>query len=631
MPDTLPSCYQIRYGGYKGTLALTPDDQMKEKDIIFRESMKKFECSNDVDHRVLEIIDFSKPSNEVTCNSEIINILNGCCTNKPILLDYFHESIDNFLNLHSFLLLNTTKAKEFYKECNDYYSLRALDMGFSLDKAFLIGFYRLKLKKLQINLKDSCRLFGIADFSRTLNEKEIFIKNNGKVITGQVILFREPCYLASDLQIFTAVDVLCLNYLDNVIVFSTNSKKCSDSSLMSGSDLDGDKFVCIWNQTLVENILVNNFEINFEVKPLNFDFNFNESDSVFDKMRKSCFYIANNSLKYCSLKDLLYLRDCYIDKLDNKWASNDDLKKLGKFLTSTVDAPKSCNWVEVNKIEELYNNRPALPKFHKNARLFNSSSSEDSLQFLIFSYIHKWLENKFSNFDFNYNDGLYRDYIDISQIIYIIYLSRDFKKHIEKYKSKSKNLHFDQGFYSTGYWKINDTNIIKHIKKKTFSIKFNTEQFADVEPEGIYDINLLNNLVEKNELSSIFSTSQNIANILWIFRTIHSLNPQYSLNYFVSKEYSRILINILNFRNPLIQLSETQNENFENENRIIKYFYENPPKPEQTTYGLKHIVEKAIGNYVSEEQAKEAIKKIGYGITNKGYVLGYAIFKHYSD
>ena len=42
-------------------------------------------------------------------------------------------------------------------------------------------------------------------------------------------------------------------------------------------------------------------------------------------------------------------------------------------------------------------------------------------------------------------------------------------------------------------------------------------------------------------------------------------------------------MNILNFRNPLIQLSETQNENFENENRIIKYFYENPPKPEQTT------------------------------------------------
>ena len=34
---------------------------------------------------------------------------------------------------------------------------------------------------------------------------------------------------------------------------------------------------------------------------------------------------------------------------------------------------------------------------------------------------------------------------------------------------------------------------------------------------------------------------------------------------------------------------------------------------------------------MSEEQAKEAIKKIGYGITNEGYVLGYAIFKHYSD
>jgi hypothetical protein len=273
--------------------------------------------------------------------------------------------------------------------------------------------------------------------------------------------------------------------------------------------------------------------------------------------------------------------------------------------------------------------------FHKNARLFNSSSSEDSLQFLIFNYIHKWLKNKFSNFDFNFNDGLYRDYIDISQIIYTIYLSKDFKKHIEKYKSKSKNFHFDQAFYSTRYWKIqndtNDTKITKHIKKKTFSIKFNTEQFSDVEPEGIYDINLLNNLAEKNELSSIFSISQNITNILWIFRTIHSFNPQYSLNYFVSKEYSRILMNILNFRNPLIQLSETQNENFENENRIIKYFYENPPKPEQTTYGLKHIVEKAIGNYVSEEQAKEAIKKIGYGITNKGYVLGYAIFKHYSD
>jgi hypothetical protein len=45
------SVLQIRYGGCKGTVAVDPHLDGKEKQLIIRKSMKKFEC----EHQMLEL------------------------------------------------------------------------------------------------------------------------------------------------------------------------------------------------------------------------------------------------------------------------------------------------------------------------------------------------------------------------------------------------------------------------------------------------------------------------------------------------------------------------------------------------------------------------------------------------
>lgn len=55
--DKLCSAFQIRYRGYKGVLAIDPT--LKGDQIVFRKSMKKFDCPNSSN---LEIVKASKPS-----------------------------------------------------------------------------------------------------------------------------------------------------------------------------------------------------------------------------------------------------------------------------------------------------------------------------------------------------------------------------------------------------------------------------------------------------------------------------------------------------------------------------------------------------------------------------------------
>lgn len=55
--NTVPSAFQIRFGGCKGVIAIDPSLGENREIIVIRESMKKFESSS----KSLEVLQVSRP------------------------------------------------------------------------------------------------------------------------------------------------------------------------------------------------------------------------------------------------------------------------------------------------------------------------------------------------------------------------------------------------------------------------------------------------------------------------------------------------------------------------------------------------------------------------------------------
>lgn len=70
-----------------------------------------------------------------------------------------------------------------------------------------------------------------------------------KMVTGDVVVTKCPCYHPGDVRKMKAVDCEALRHIRDCIVFSTKGPRPSPME-MSGSDLDGDEFMVIWDSGL---------------------------------------------------------------------------------------------------------------------------------------------------------------------------------------------------------------------------------------------------------------------------------------------------------------------------------------------------------------------------------------------
>lgn len=124
--------------------------------------------------------------------------------------------------------------------------------------------------KVHMFIKDSRLLFGVCDFSGKLREGECFVRYSEsiedesgrpmvcqkKILSGKVLVGRNPCLHPGDIQTFQAVvadeerNFPEFSGLCDCIVFSIHGAKPAPS-LMSGGDLDGDRFFVCWDEELI--------------------------------------------------------------------------------------------------------------------------------------------------------------------------------------------------------------------------------------------------------------------------------------------------------------------------------------------------------------------------------------------
>ncbi|KAL5064676.1 hypothetical protein RYX36_026413 [Vicia faba] len=272
--NRIPSAFQIRYGGYKGVIAVDPHSFRK---LSLRNSMLKFESKN-------SMLCVTKCSESMPCflNREIISLLSTLGVKDEALLALQEDQ----LQLLGKMLTDREAALDVLE------SLSGADSKSILVK-MLHGFYEpnsepylsMMLKAhyaYQLSdLKSRCRIFvpkgrvliGCLDETGILNYGQVFIRisvtntkeksgdenlrnvncdDNTCIIVGKVVVTKNPCLHPGDIRVLDAVynEELEENGLKDCLVFPQKGPRPHPNEC-SGGDLDGDLFFVSWDTDLI--------------------------------------------------------------------------------------------------------------------------------------------------------------------------------------------------------------------------------------------------------------------------------------------------------------------------------------------------------------------------------------------
>ena len=132
-------------------------------------------------------------------------------------------------------------------------------------RSLLLAVYRQKLGELlkrtriEIDPEKGRSMMGTADETGTLEYGEVFVQYSAKlnqpkvdtrVLTGTVVIAKNPCFHPGDMRKFRAVDNPALRHMVDVVVFPIKGPRPHPNE-MSGSDLDGDIYFVCWEESLI--------------------------------------------------------------------------------------------------------------------------------------------------------------------------------------------------------------------------------------------------------------------------------------------------------------------------------------------------------------------------------------------
>jgi hypothetical protein len=245
------SAIQIRFAGYKGVVSLDPT--LHGSLLRLRPSMRKFVS----DHRMLEVVSANK-FGTYFFNRQVITLLKTLCVPDDAFIHLQDRFVKDLSKMQR--IVNTAKwVLSKYPESTSSWALELIEGGVALNDPFLHGIlhsiYLRRIKdlreKTRIPVDFGASLMGISDETQTLQEGQVYVKTSKHgLITGPVVVTKNPCLHPGDVLQLEAVDVPQLSHLCDVIVFPQLGNRPHPNET-SGSDLDGDIYSVLWHKKLI--------------------------------------------------------------------------------------------------------------------------------------------------------------------------------------------------------------------------------------------------------------------------------------------------------------------------------------------------------------------------------------------
>lgn len=253
---SVPSALQIRFGGVKGVVALDP--MLAGRRMCTRPSMEKFESTA----RTLEVCSLATVL-PAYLNRQLITLLSTLGVPNCV----FHRLQREMIEGIDAMLIDSVAAVAMLTSLGEprdgaiATALRMLKAGLSVrDEPYLAPLvsavhahvlHGLSLKS-RIRVPDGALLMGVLDETATLQPGEVFIRLavTTDVVTGTVVVARNPCLHCGDILQLCAVDRPALHHLRSCIVFPQLGDRPHPDET-SGGDLDGDLYFVTWDPSLV--------------------------------------------------------------------------------------------------------------------------------------------------------------------------------------------------------------------------------------------------------------------------------------------------------------------------------------------------------------------------------------------
>ncbi|KAI3817112.1 hypothetical protein L1987_10901 [Smallanthus sonchifolius] len=266
--DFNPSAFQVRYGGYKGVVAVDPTSPMK---LSLRKSMCKFESDN----TKLDILAVSKYQ-PCYMNRQLITLLSTLWVKDHI----FEKKQKEAVCLLDAILVEPMKAEEALELMspgeNTNVMKGMLSCGYKPNaEPFLSMMLQVFRATKLLELRTKTRIFvpkgrsmmGCLDETRTLEYGQVFVQYSSagrslgddysgfgscksRIVRGDVVVAKNPCLHPGDVRVLKAVNVPALHHMVDCVVFPQKGNRPHPNEC-SGSDLDGDIYFVCWDPDLI--------------------------------------------------------------------------------------------------------------------------------------------------------------------------------------------------------------------------------------------------------------------------------------------------------------------------------------------------------------------------------------------